>query len=1135
MKKKSESGEYSISTLFVFKLLITMKLILILICSIGLLSSFGKSHAQNTKLSVEFKKSSIEDVLNFIESNTECTFMYDNKKVDVYRQVDINVKDQTVEAILAQLFGDEMKYQMIGKHIIITPKDELSNTQVSQQPVNITGRVTDPEGIPMPGVTVIVKGTTRGIITDDQGNYQLNNVPFDGVLQFSFVGMKTKEVEVAGQTSINVDMIVDAIGLEEVVAVGYGYKKRSVITGSISSLGTDEILQSRPADVNQALQGRAAGVVVTQGSAQPGSSPKVTIRGIGTNGNSSPLYVIDGLPMSDMNSLNPADIESMEILKDATSAAIYGARAANGVILISTKKAKKGESSITYDGFYGVQNAFHQPDLLNTDEYLSLMKEFYDNDGSAYPSSMPTQNAGIDTDWLDVITSAAPVQEHNVTAAMGSDKGSALLSLGYRGQDGIIGGDADKSYFKRYNARFNGSFDLRENIKVGANMNFTHIDKNGLATGSNGWNVVYYALLMDPTTPPYGDGYNPADEQGYGVSTVPYGRMWNPLSFIENSSNNINRSERFYGNTYAEISFLKHFVFKTDLAVDFNNGRSRSFSPKYYHNTSNFSIENRVSQNSNRNTFWQWENTLNYTQDFGDHSIGVLLGTSASKATSEWMSAQRVDYPEEANNNDNYWWLDAGGVDGMSNSGSGSPIHTLSSYFGRLSYNYKEKYMAEAVVRYDGSSNFGPNNKYGTFPGISAGWNVSNEDFWNVPNFESLKLRVSWGQNGNEGIDPFSYTSVIKSNYYYTIGTGSNVVAGSAPASLVNPDVKWETSEQFDIGADLAFFGGALRATTDYYVKTTKDLLFRRTVEAVRGNTAPFFNLGEVKNTGFELQVGYNFKVNEFDFSINANAAYLKNEVVKVGNDNGYEEGGLWRTSTNITRMEEGFPIGYFYGYKIDGIFQDQTTINSYKDADGDLTYPNAQPGDFKWHDTDGDGQITPNDRTMLGNPWPKWTYGISLNAKWKGLDFSMFMHGKADVDVWSAQYRTEGYGRSNLPDFWLDRWQKPGDNTAVPRLTVTDPNGNFTKASEFHVFDASFFKIGTIELGYTLPERLIKQVNLSNVRVYAAADNVAVFTDYPMFDPEVGAMEGNVLNTGLDYSIYPQARTIRLGLNVKF
>ncbi|MGQ1783711.1 MULTISPECIES: SusC/RagA family TonB-linked outer membrane protein [unclassified Saccharicrinis] len=1127
MKKKSKYLPRNVGAMK-----LTMKFTLFFLF-ISYLQCTASTYAQQTKMSVAIQDASVYQVLEAIENQSDFTFLYRSNLFDKVDKQNVEIQNVTVYEYLDKyLVPEGFEYVVKDKTVVI--REFLTQNNTAQQAEHtVTGKVLDDKGFPLPGVAIMVKGTTTGTITDIDGNYVISNLQGNEVLVFSFIGMQRQEVPVAGQSSINITLQADAIGLDEVVAVGYGYKKRSVVTGAISSLSSDDLLQSKPADINQALGGRAAGVVVSQASGQPGSSPKIVIRGVGTNGNSDPLYIIDGLPMSDMTSVNPSDIESMEVLKDATSAAIYGARGANGVILITTKKGKKGESTLTYNGFYGVQGAFNQPDMLKTDGYLELMKEFYANDGSNYPEVMPTENLGVDTDWLNEITDTAPVQEHNVTATMGGEKGSTLLSLGYRNQDGIIGGD--KSFFKRYNARINTFMDVKEYITIGANINFTHIDKNGISTGTNGYNPVYYALQMDPTTPVYGDGLVAADEDGYGVSSVPFSRMWNPFSFMDVTSNGYNKTERFFGNVFAEIELISGLKFKTDFATNLSSNNRRSFSREYNHRSDINSTVSSVSQNSSRSTFWQWENTLNYTKEFNGHSLGVLVGISSSEDTYEWLSGTRNDLPVEAETNSNFWYLNSGDVGSASNGGSANAIHSLYSRFGRASYSYKEKYMAEFVVRVDGSSNFGPSNKYGTFPGVSAGWNVSSEEFWTIKNFDYLKLRASWGQNGNEDIDAFSYTSIVGNDQYYTLGTNSSVVTGSAPTSLVNPDVKWETSEQINIGADMGLFNNKLRANVDYYVKTTKDLLFQRTVEDVRGNEASYYNLGKVKNSGVEIQLGTNFDVGEVSFAVNANASYLKNEVEEVGNDNGYEEGGSWKASYNVTRMQEGYPIGYFYGYKIDGIFQTQSEVDSYTDEDGNLTYPNAQAGDFKWHDTNGDKQITAEDKTDIGNPWPKWTYGVNISANWKNFDFSVFVHGKADVDVWMSQYRDEAYGRSNLPSFWLDRWQKEGDDKGVPRVTLADLNNNVRNPSEFHVRDASFFKIGTIELGYTFPEKILKSVNLSNVRIYGAIDNVAIFTDYPMFDPEVGAMEGNILNTGLDYSMYPQARTFRAGINLAF
>ncbi len=1034
------------------------------------------------------------------------------------------------------------------KKVLIGLLSFLCISMTWAQELTIKGKVIDTNNEPLPGVNVFVQGTTQGTITDIEGNYSLMVPSAESVIVFKFIGYRDQEIVVGSQTTINATLETDNIGLDEVVAVGYGVKKKSVVTGAISSLNTDDLMQSKPANVNQALNGRAAGVVVSPSSGQPGSTPRVVIRGVGTNGNSNPLYIVDGLPMSDMNAINPNDVESMEVLKDATSAAIYGARAANGVILITTKKGKPGKATLTYDGFYGVQKAYNVPEMANSTQYIQMMKEFRDNDGEAYPDWINDLDPSVNTNWFDAITNIAPVTEHNISSTFGGENGSTLLSVGYRNQDGIIGGD--KSFFKRYSARVNTNQKITNWMTVGANVNVLHIDKNSVSTGTNGYNPAYYAFHMDPTTPvKAGPGtshpnYPEYTSRGYGVSQVPHSRMWNANQFMEVvDANGFNKTDRLYGNTFLQIEPIKNLIIKTDFAADISNNNRRSYTPEYYYNSQISNDNSAVNQNSARSTFWQWENTITYSHSFNDHNLTGLLGTTAAETTYEYLSGRRQNYAPDAEFNSNYWYLKFGEVDGQTNDGSANPINAIASVFGRVSYDYKNKYMAEVVVRRDGSTNFGPENKYAVFPGVSAGWNVSSEDFWDINNFDMLKLRFSWGQNGNQAIDPFSFTSTIANEYYYTLGPNANILPGSAPTSLVNPDVIWETSEQLNFGADMVFFGSELRVSLDYYQKLTKDLLLRPVIEAVRGNEAPFYNLGEVANNGFEMQVSYNKRWGDFRFGVDANASYLKNEVKAVGNANGYVDGSQGHsTAVTITRMEEGHPLGYFYGYKTLGIFQDQAQIDNYKYADGTLIQPNARPGDLIYQDTNGMDGIEGDDRVNIGNPWPKWTYGVNLSAGWKEIDFSMFMTGKADLDVMAFHYRPESYAHANLPTFYMDAWKQKGDNTDIPRLSASDPNGNFTNPSDFFVYDASFLKIATIELGYNLPQSILSKLNLAKVRVYAAVDNVAIFTKYPFFDPEVGSMQNKegsndteILATGIDRSIYPQARTSRIGLTVSF
>ncbi|WP_282035802.1 SusC/RagA family TonB-linked outer membrane protein [Saccharicrinis aurantiacus] len=1102
----------------------------------------ASTYAQDTRLSVNLNNASVNEVLEALEQQSEFTFMYRSNLFATVDKQNVDIENVTVYQYLDDyLVPEGFEYEVEDKTVIIRNAANISLAQ-QENNVTVTGIVKDDTGATLPGVAIQIKGTTTGTITDIDGKYTISNLSGDEVLVISFVGMQTQEISISGKTKIDVTLSPDAVGLEEVIAVGYGVKKKSVVTGSISSVSSEDLVQSKPSNINSALNGRAAGVIVSPVSGQPGASPQVNIRGVGTNGNSNPLYIIDGLPMSDMNAVNPNDIESMEVLKDATSAAIYGARAANGVILITTKKGKAGQSTLTYDGFYGVQNAYHVPDMMNSDQYINMVKQFHDNDNpdqvGAYPDWIQSLDPSINTNWFDEVTEPAKVTEHNITATFGSDKGSTLLSIGYRDQDGIIGGD--NSYFKRYSARVNTTHNVKEWLTVGANMNVQHIDKASISMGVNGYNTAGYAFMMDPTTPPHaGPGtafpdYPNYDERGYGVTASNATRMWNPLHFMEvQDGNRENKTDRLYGNTYLQIEPIKNLIIKTDFAANISNNSNKKYTPAYNHRPSQVNNFNEISQNSSRNTFWQWENTITYSHSFGDHNLSGLLGTTASENTYAQMGGSRQKLPGfEAENNPNWWYLDAGDVATATNTGKANAMHALASIFGRVSYDYRNKYMAEVVVRRDGSTNFGPNNRYAVFPGVSAGWNISNEDFWDLANFDVLKVRASWGQNGNEAIDPFSYTSIISNDYFYMLGTNTTILPGSAPQNLINENVRWETSEQFNVGVDMVFYGGKLRGNIDYYTKNTKDLLLTPIMEDIRGNDIPYYNIGEVSNKGLEFQVTYRTKIGEVDFGVSANASYLKNEVVAVGNENGFIDGGQWRTNAEYTtRMEVGKPMGYFYGYKTLGVFQNQQEIDNYKYSDGTLIQPNAKPGDLIYKDTDGEGGITDNDRTDIGNPWPKWTYGLNLNAGWKGIDFSMFITGKADLDVMACHYRSELYGDVNLPTFYNDAWQKEGDNTNFPRLA----NGNFQKPSDIFMYDASYLKIGTLELGYTLPKAWTDQVKLSNVRFSVAMDNVAIFTKYPFFDPEVGAMEDDVLTTGLDRSIYPQARTTRVGLTVNF
>ncbi len=986
-------------------------------------------------------------------------------------------------------------------------------------------------GNPMIGAAVVVDNTALGTVTNDDGEFEIPNSPASGTISVIYIGYKDYQTAIVSGKSYTIELEEDLQSFEEVVVIGYEVKKKSVVTGAISSVSSDDLGQAKASNAVNALTGRVSGVNVVSNSGQPGTSPSLYIRGVGTNGDSTPLYVVDGLQMSSMDNINPNDIESMEVLKDATSAAIYGARAANGVVLITTKKGQKGKTTLSYDGYYGFSSAQSLPDMMNSEEYIYMVNQF---DLAAGGTGSATTN-GIDTNWFEELFVTSPVQEHNVTATTGNDKGSSLVSFGYVDHKGIIGGD--KSSYNRFTLRTNNLYDVTDFITIGANVNLAYTKKVGMDTGANGWNPLTYAYNIDPTTPVYDS--TSSDTEGYGVSQSGYAKAINPLAFVAAQPDKTGRSLNFQGSVFAEIKIMKDLYFKSDVASSIGYGYSGSYNHIYYHSGNFFNNTSSITQNASTSLGWQWENTLRYKKSFNDHNFSILLGTSANSSSSQWMSATRNDISTDAAEKEEYRYLDAGDIETASNSGSASAVHSMASYFARLSYDYKERYMVELVVRRDGSSNFGPDNLYATFPGVSVGWNVSNEDFWNVNNFDNLKVRASWGQNGNENITGFSYTSIVNNTSNYTYGDSATITVGSSPSSLVNTDVKWETSEQTNIGVDMGFFGGKLTSTVDWYKKTTKDLLFQPTFSSVYGNASPYYNVGQISNSGVELQATYHGNIGELKYTVSANASYLHNNVDVIGNENGYIDGAKWRETTYVTRMEEGHSIGYFRLYETDGIFQSQEEINAYVDASGNKIQPDAVPGDFKWVDTNGDGTISDEDRTDCGNPWAKWTYGANLGLAWKGIDLTVFLSAKTGFKVYAAQYREEGYGVMNLPTYYLDHWTAENGSNTVPRLAASsaDTNGNFTKPSDFYLFDADYLRIGLIELGYSLPKSMISKAKLSNVRIYAAIDNVATFSSYPFMDTETTDMRngGDVLETGMDYSSYPLARTVRFGANISF
>jgi TonB-linked SusC/RagA family outer membrane protein len=1005
---------------------------------------------------------------------------------------------------------------------------------VFAQGIQVKGVVTSADdGQPIPGVSVVVKGTTLGMITDINGSYSLN-AQGNATLVFSFVGMKTQEVPVNMKTVINVVLATEQTDIDEVVVVGYGTQKKSLVTGAISKVNSEDLKKSSDMRVTQALQGKTAGVVISSNSGQPGDQVSIRIRGIGTNGDAEPLYIIDGLPMSGSGTdfLNSSDVESIEVLKDAASSAIYGARGANGVILITTKSGKKDtKMTVSYDGYYGVQNPWRKLRMLNSQEYMMLTNEAAMNGGLS-PKFSATQIAEntIDTDWQDeMFNYNAPKQNHSVSFNGGNDKISYSSSLNYFNQDGIVA--KGKSKYEKFGYHLNTTAEFGF-LKLGSNLNLAYINSKGIDTNSHFGNGLAQAINMPPIVPvKYSDGsWATPEDFGIGLQEIT-----NPIALLDKVNQNT-KTSKIIGGLTAEIDFnkinpaLKGLTFKSTYSGEMALVNYRGYNPYYYLDAMHFTITDKVSQNMNLYSRWNFENVLTFDKTVDVHHFTVMAGTTAFKDMYQNISGEKSDVIFD---DFDHAYLDNATNPLSASTGGSYSEHTVASLFGRINYDLKDRYMLTATIRRDGSSRFGSENKYGYFPSVAGGWVISREDFMSgVQGVDLLKLRASWGQNGSENIGNFGYTSIIGNQNIYYFGDSKTQYNGTQPTRIANPSLKWETSEQTNIGLDFATLGSSLRVTLDYYVKTTKDWLVTAPVPMLVGNSAPIINGGSVRNSGFEGEVSYKKQFNKLYFNASINGAYNKNEVLDIqnaekrlqGGDGGFGQSGVLYAAV-------GTPMGVFYGIKTDGLFQTQDEINVYVGSTGSKIQPNAKPGDIKFIDTNADGKITDADRVTMGSPYPDFTGGLNLNLEYKGFDLNMFVYAALGQEVYDATRRYDMNGTNYRTD-WLNRWTGPGTSNYYPRVTFVDDNQNMKTVSDFFIHDGSYVRLRNITLGYTLPKTVTEFLKIKNLRFYVTAENLLTFTNYKGYDPEIG---GGVFSNGIDHGIYPQSRTILGGVNITF
>lgn len=997
----------------------------------------------------------------------------------------------------------------------------------------VTGIVTGmDDGQPIPGVNIKLKGTERGTITDLDGKYSIDATGVDAVLIFSYVGYAAQEITVGTQTTIDVSL-APGEDLEEVVVVGYGVKKKSLVTGSISSVKGDDIAGAK-ANVASAMQGKTAGVTILPSSGAPGAAIKVRIRGTSSNGKSDPLYIVDGVKMTDISFLDPNDVESIEVLKDGASSAIYGAEGGNGVLMITTKKGKSGAAEINYGFQYGMQSAPELPELLNASDYTTYIDE-------VRPGTSSGTGYKADTDWLDEIFENAPIQKHYLSISAGNDKSSVMGSISYLNQDGIVGGS--KANYERITGRINAEYNARKWLKMGVNMGYTFSERKNLPEDSRLDGLMARALLMDPFTPVVHqsndldhiqegiDGGNPyvtdADGNYYGISRYTSGETVNPALTLA-LANGSTKTNQLTGSGFLNITPIKGLVITSRLGFNYSHANNHFFNKPYYYSgernvsNANATVEDQMLTRAG----WQWENFASFNKSFNDHDLGAVLGVSIEKNSQRHLRAVAgaMVVPNTIFSEMDYTMKTVESVYG------GNMERRVASFFGRLSYSYASKYLLELSLRRDGTgtATLPDGSNWGTFSSVSAGWVLSNEDFWSIDAISYAKIRGSFGQNGSlSNLVNYTYSDdMTAQGTKYPLPVAGQYVPVWEADTQGNSDLTWETSEQLDLGLDLRFFNDKLTFGFDYFKKTTKDLLTLGSPVMSSGQSSPYINAGDVENSGLEFEVGYQNREGELKYSVNFNVTTLKNEVTNVNNNITLIEGTQLQPSWfSATAFKEGEPIWYFRGYKTDGF-----------DSNGHVII----------HDENGDGEITTADRTNIGDPHPDLLYGFNINLEYKGFDFNIAASGSRGNDVLIGWLKTDR-ANINIPKFMFD-----GRGSSYP-IWDRDDEGNtldphFAQAmqSDLLVEDGSYLRIRQIGFGYTLPGALTKTIGLNRVRLGVSLENYFTFTKYQGIDPEAGSVEDNVFNAatsnkgtnasqGIDRGSMPIPRTVLFNLNIGF
>lgn len=1117
MKNNTLSGRYCFKNprfkqIFRIMRISTFLLMVCVFCSYA-----GNAHSQNAKVSIRMNNVKLDKILNEIENQTDYLFIYNNQ-VDINKITSVKVKNEAVAQVLDRILsGTGINYELEGTHIILTT-EAIKDLHAQQQAKTVTGTVTDVSGEPIIGANIRIKGTTTGTITDIDGNFSIKAEP-QSVIEVSYIGYLTQETVINNQKSIRFLLKEDTKTLDEVVVIGYGVQKKADLTGSVANINTEKLNTQSNANIGQALQGKIAGVdIVSQGGA-PGSGTRIMVRGIGTLNNASPLYIVDGMYMNSIDHINPNDIASIDVLKDASSAAIYGSRAANGVIIVTTKEGSntEGKPIIDLSVNLGISTASKFLDMLDAKGWAEVTTIARQAIGKP-ALDMATDLANKpDNDWQDIMFRPALMQNYNLSVKGGGKYSTYYTGLGYFNQDGIVKG----TNYQRYNIQSKNDY-KRGIFSAGTNLIISFSHDKPLHQELRG-GMIGTILQSVPTLEKYDD----TREGGYGGTYGDVVNIPHPLAIIDdNIMDRYNENVKIFANLYAQIELFKGLKYKLNLTPDFSFERYKNYLNKYDFGLATNSITQLTERQRRRRNILV-ENLLTFDRTFGEHKISALAGYTYQDSRFRHIQAYGEGLPQGLEE------IDAATTN-RSNEGN-SWRSVLTSILGRVFYSYQNKYLFTATIRRDGSSKFDKNNRYGYFPSFSLGWNVAEEKFMeNVHWLDQLKLRGGYGVLGNQEIDNYQYSSTITTGINYPDGNGG-LLQGAFPKNFANPDIKWEETAMTNVGIDFMAFNNRLSLTADYYVKNTKDILLTVPIPISSGGANdPIRNAGKIRNNGFEFNLGWMDQPNpDISYGINLIGSFNKNKVIAMGSESGSIKGGS--TNQNITTSETkaGYPIGGYWLISTAGYFNSQEEVDAYA-KDGKKIQPAAEPGDIKFVDANNDGVINDDDRVFQGSPFPDFTFALNGNMRYKNFDLSIGLQGVLGNKIYNATRQTleDVTKGSNFLASCLDYWTPENKNASHPRLTWDDPNRNTRAESDRYLENGSYLRLRSVQLGYTFPQTWFKGA-IQHARVYINAENLFTITSYSGYSPDVNADNANY--RGFDNFIYPTNRTFMLGLNVTF